>query len=224
VSSAYQTGRQIIGLPEVDAAIGVLPGLPVGLATVGGLDLLVSASYLPDVSEGNVRVNVTREPLKIGYGVRVGLLRESIVSPGLSVTLLRRNLPRVDITATTNDDTLSVNELDLRTTAWRLVAGKSLIAFSVAVGVGQDRYTSAADFSLAVHEAGNTYSATPTSPRQRLTRTNYFADVSWNFLLVRAVAELGAVSGGDVATFNRFRGTGAAGTRPYGSVGLRLGL
>jgi hypothetical protein len=198
--------------------------LPVGLTTVGGVDLLVSASYLPDVSEGNVRVNVVREPLKLGYGVRIGLLQESIVSPGLSVTILRRNLPRVDITATTDNDTLSVNELDLHTTAWRVVAGKSFIAFNVIVGVGQDRYTSAADFSLAVHEAGNTYSATPTSPRQRITRANYFADMSWNFVAVRAVAEIGAVSGGDVSTYNRFRGTDAAGTRLYGSAGLRFGL
>ena len=40
VSSSYETARQFIGLPALDAAIGVLPGLPLGLTTVGGVDPL----------------------------------------------------------------------------------------------------------------------------------------------------------------------------------------
>ena len=57
----------------------------------------------------------------------------------------------------------------------------------------------------------------------RPTRTNYFADVSFNFLLAHFVAEIGRVSGGDVTTFNTFS-TAASAARTYGSLGIRIGL
>src|SRR5919112_785582 len=38
---------QILGAPALEAGFGVFKGIPLGLTNVGGVDLLVSASYLP---------------------------------------------------------------------------------------------------------------------------------------------------------------------------------
>src|SRR3712207_26407 len=76
-SRTLPTSEQYLGLPGVDAAIGVFKGLPLGLTNVGGVDLLFSASYIPEFKGDGVDVTVPDGSLKIGYGARVGLLQES---------------------------------------------------------------------------------------------------------------------------------------------------
>ena len=56
-----------------------------------------------------------------------------------------------------------------------------------------------------------------------MTRTNYFADVAMNLLVLKLVGEVGMVSGGSVPTYNQFS-TKADASRLYGSVGIRLGF
>ncbi|HWL38765.1 MAG TPA: hypothetical protein VNO75_00890, partial [Gemmatimonadaceae bacterium] len=56
--STYQTKNQIIGLPTADLAIGLFKGIPLALTNVGGVDLLVSASYLPEFDGEGVSVRV----------------------------------------------------------------------------------------------------------------------------------------------------------------------
>jgi hypothetical protein len=56
-----------------------------------------------------------------------------------------------------------------------------------------------------------------------VTRTNYFADVSMNLLLIKLVGTVGMVSGGDIQTYNSYDNA-ADKSRLYGSVGVRIGL
>ena len=46
-SEQLPTKSSFIGLPAVDGALGIFKGLPLGLTNVGGIDLLLSASYVP---------------------------------------------------------------------------------------------------------------------------------------------------------------------------------
>ncbi len=228
-SSNFGTKTQIIPMPTADLAIGIFKGLPLAITNVGGIDLLVSASYLPEFNSSGVSVKVPNGSLKLGYGVRLGVLQESLLVPGISVTYLRRDLPTVSIAANNASDTLNVNDLSLRTKAWRVVASKSLLMFGVAVGVGQDQYESSADVraSVAARPPFTTsrFTAAPTSPiSQDLTRTNVFADLSLNLLLFKLTGEIGQVSGGTINTFNTFSGKQAADSRIYGSVGARFGF
>ena len=55
-----------------------------------------------------------------------------------------------------------------------------------------------------------------------MTRTNYFADLSFNLFVFNAVAEVGRVSGGEAPTFNSFGSQQASDPRTYGSLGLRF--
>jgi hypothetical protein len=221
------TKRQYLGLPTADAALGIFKGIPLGLTNVGGIDLLASASYVPTYDGDDVSLTPEHN-WQFGYGARVGILQESIVSPGVSFTYLKRDLPQTSIIGTSGADSLRVLNATVKTTAWRLVASKSLIKFGVAGGVGQDKYDQSADIEGVVH---TTISGIPVTGRaavpssatkQSLTRTNYFVDLSLNLPVFKLVGEVGAVSGGTVNTYNSFSGGRADRSQVYGSAGIRL--
>jgi hypothetical protein len=225
-SSVYDTKTQILPMPTADLAIGIFKGLPLAITNVGGVDLLVSAAYLPEFNGSNVSVKVPNGSLKLGYGARVGILQESLLVPGVSVSYLRRDLPTVDIAGNTGNDSLLVKNLSLKTTAWRVVASKSLLLFGFAAGFGQDKYESSADISadVAARPPVAAVKTAPVSFSQNITRSNVFADLSMNLLLFKLTGEIGQVSGGTINTFNTFNGKQPADSRIYGSVGVRFGF
>jgi len=223
----YATKDAILGLPAVDASIGLFKGLPFGVTNIGGVDLLLSASYVPKITQSNVTVEPDT-PLQIGYGARVGLLQESLLVPGIGVTFLHRGLPKTTITgvASGSNDSVTVRDLDLQTTAWRVVASKSLVLFTIAAGAGQDKYDASTTIEAVVHGIPviGRQAMTPVAlSKQSMTRTNYFADVSMNLLVLKIIAEVGQVSGGTVDTYSVFDKKADA-SRMYGSVGIRLGF
>jgi len=229
VASTYTTKQQIIGLPVADLAVGIFGGIPLGITNVGGLDAIVSASYLPAFNSSTVDVKVPNGSLKLGYGARLGILQESVLVPGVSVTYLQRDLPTVDLTTSnSNGDTLAVKGFNIKTKAWRVVASKSLLIFGLAVGAGKDTYNSSAQISAIVQSRTapptSRFSTTPVALLQNLTRKNAFADLSLNLLLLKITGEIGQVSGGTVTTYNKFSGNAADASRLFGSLGVRLGF
>jgi hypothetical protein len=227
-SPAIETKSQIIPMPTADLAIGIFKGLPLAITNVGGVDLLVSAAYLPEFNNSGVSVKVPNGSLKLGYGARVGILQESLLVPCISVSYLVRDLPTVNIAGNSGGDSLYVNNLALKTKAWRVTASKSLLLFGLAAGFGQDKYDASTDVSAHVAARTipptNAANAGPISLSQNLTRTNVFADLSMNLLLLKLTGEIGQVSGGTINTFNTFSGKQAADSRIYGSVGARFGF
>ena len=224
---------QVLGAPTLEAGLGLFKGLPLGLTHVGGVDFLVNASYLPEYRNDDIQVTMPEGSLKFGYGARLGILQESMVVPGVSVTYLRRDLPTADVQAQVDGadllrrDTIGVSGLSVRTTAWRVVASKKLMVFGLALGAGQDKYDSKAQLHATVHTpaAGVVPAGSQKvtgSLSQEMTRTNYFADLSFNLFVFNAVAEVGRVSGGEAPTFNSFGSQQASDPRTYGSLGLRF--
>jgi hypothetical protein len=225
--SSFETKDQLVALPAADLALGLFAGIPLGLTNVGGVDLLVSASYLPEFDANNVSVKVPGGSIQLGFGARLGLIQESLLLPGVSISVLRRGLPTVDVSAQIDDDSVAVTDFDVETTSWRLVASKSFLMFGLAVGGGQDRYEFTADATAYVNDllAGQfTRSVTGIETNlSKLTRTTYFADLSWNLPFFRLVGEIGQVSGGEIDTFNQFPDDEADKSRIYGSIGARIG-
>lgn len=219
-SSGYTTNNKTLLFPEVDAAVGVFRGFPIGLTYIGGVDLLGSASYLPAMEQGGVRIGHPTGAIRFGYGARLGLLQETFLTPGISVTYQERSLPMTTIVATASStESFSVRDLDLRTKAWRIVASKNLLWVSVAAGFGRDYYDANARITYNVD--GQTQQ-TPVSLGVSPSRTNFFGDVSLNVIpFVKLVGELGRVSGGSVHTFNSFDDD-VNQSRWYGSIGARL--
>ena len=224
-STKFDTKTQLIPMPTADLAIGIFKGIPLALTNVGGVDLLLSAAYLPEFDGDGVSVKVPDGSLKIGYGARVGILQESLLVPGISVSYLRRDLPTVNIAANAGNDSLVVDKLSLKTNAWRVVASKSILLFGLAAGFGQDKYESSADIHAYVTPpVGQPFATDPVPLSQNITRSNVFADLSINLLILKLTGEIGQVSGGTINTFNTFSGKQAADSRIYGSVGARFGF
>jgi hypothetical protein len=219
VSSNYTTDDTPILAPTVDFALGIFRGFDVGPTTVLGADLLVNAAYVPEGDIGDISIKAPKGSLKIGYGARLGIVQEGLVTPGLGVTYLQRDLPVLDVTARSGNYNLAVDALDVTTTAWRIVASKNVLLMKIAVGGGIDKYTTT---GTVLASTGVTAGSLPL--RQEVSRGTYFADLSFNLLAMRATAEIGRVTGtNDITTFNRYD-TPANDPRLYGSFGLRIGF
>jgi hypothetical protein len=233
-SDTYNTEAHWLPMPTADLALGIFRGIPLGLTNVGGVDLLVSAAYLPEYSNDFIKVSLPEGSLKLGFGARLGILQESFTVPGVAVSYLRRNLPTVTIVGTTaatsggTRDTLRIDTLSVRTSALRVTASKNLLFFGLAIGAGRDHYTSVGTIRSRVAPRAvflpNGATAGPVGLKQDLTRTNVFADISLNLPLFKIIGEVGQVSGGAVSTYNKFTGTQATDSRTFGSIGIRLSL
>jgi hypothetical protein len=136
---AYPVNNQYLGLPAVDLSVGLFKGIPLALSNVGGVYLLLSAVYIPTI-EGD-EVSITPEKnLEIGYGARVGVLQESLLMPGVAVSYMVRNLPTTTLEGSLGTARFLVDDLSVKTKAWRITASKSLLLFTLAAGYGQDKY------------------------------------------------------------------------------------
>jgi len=220
------TTKSAVPMVGADAAIGIFGGLPLALTNVGGLDLLVSAQYVPERTFSNVSLKTPDGSLQLGYGARIGLLSESFIVPGVSFSYIKRDMPKVNVLASRANDSLGVAGMKLKSSSWRIAASKSLILFNVGAGVGQDKFDSQVDSVTAVTSTTGFVNARGSlGPQvQQLTRTNYFVNASFSLLVAKLTAEVGQSTGGTVTTFNTFSGAQPTGARTYGSLGLRFGL
>lgn len=219
----YSIDTKPVGFITADLGIGLFRGLATN--GFGSVDALVSASYVPEYTGTDVEVTVPSGSIKLGFGAKVGLLRESSTRPGVSVSYLVRQLPRVDITGKSGDDRLFLNDVSVKTKSWRAVAGKSFFILGAGAGFGQDSYDSNANITVTVAPRQSTQGGTggPIKLGQDLTRTNIFGTVWLNARLMKIVGEVGRVSGGDIVTYNQFDGVQPADARTYYSVGLSFG-
>jgi hypothetical protein len=172
------------------------------------------------------KISVTPDsPFKFGYGVRVGLLKEGLVAPGVGFSFIQRALPKTTITGIAGSGvtatSVAIKDLDLKAKSWRLTVSKSLLLFGLAAGVGQDMNSASTAITIAAPSPVPVKSFT--GLKQDVTRTNYFVDVSMNLLILKIVATGGMVSGGDIFTYNTFD-TAPDKSRTYASVGVRFGL
>jgi len=206
----------------VDVAIGILPGTDVGGLTILGIDALINVAYIPEVTSGDLTVRLPDGSLRLGFGARVSIVEESALTPSVSVSFLQRDLPSVDLQATPGSDALSISRLSLTSDALRVVVGKSVGPFTVAIGAGKDSYDASATVDVTVNRVGQVFQLTGFNVAQKLHRQTAFADLSLNFPLLKLVAEIGQVSGGTIATYNTFGSKRADDALQFASLGLRL--
>lgn len=215
------TSSQYLGLPGVDLALGIWKGLPLGVTRVGGIDLLGNVTYVPEIddSDNGISLIPTSGSTKFGVGVRVGILEQSLIVPGVSFSYMRRDVPTMDLSAEFDNATFSLEDFSVKTTSWRLAAQKNFLIFQLSGGLGQDKYESSTVLSGTVDGAGAPLTGIDLS--QDLTRTTYYGSLGFNLFLAKIVAEIGQVSGGTVTTYNTFDEP-ADKSRLYGTLGIRV--
>lgn len=212
------TNSQFLALPAVDFALGIWKGFPMGVSRIGGVDLLSNVTYVPSIENGGLTIDPTGGSMKFGIGARVGILEQSIVVPGVSFSYLVRDVPTLDIAAQAQGADFTIEDFSVQTTSWRLAAQKNLLLIQLGAGVGQDTYESSANLTTT---ATGFPATTQNDLDQSLTRTTFYGSLGFNLFVAKVIAEVGQVSGGDVATFNSFD-EAADKSRMYGSLGIRI--
>lgn len=187
-----------VGSLQGDVVVGLLNGASFGPAVggVGAVDLLGSVSYIPIVEE----VGLTQEIINVGAGARVGILKQGLLMPGISVSgMYRTMLGDVAFGSVVDGDPAEFTT-DLSTISLRAGISKGLLMFDVNAGAGYDIYTSnvAFDWQLTC-PAGECLpgqevilsTADGVSGELKTAAWNVHANVGLSILLLNIVGEVG---------------------------------
>lgn len=243
-ASTIPVERAILPMPQVDAQLGLWRGIKLGLpipflgiTNMLGVDALASASYVPSVNAKSSAGGIAFEGggVAIGYGLRVGIFEESLLAPGLSVSVMRRPSPTVGLTATRGSDSLSLTKATVTTTAIRVTASKTIpiLGLGLSAGIGQDNMDAEAGLAYAVSPPTSLSPSGPVrgtaSTSHSTSRSNMFVGAHFKLLIVRLSAEVGIVRTGVNPTLqNAFVRDGATmlpmDSRRYATIAARIGL
>lgn len=226
-SSDFGAEGTLVPVPSVDAAVGLFAGVPAGLTNIGGVDALLGATYLPNASEGGFELAPRSGNFAFSYGLRVGVLQESSLVPGVSLSVMRRKLPTVTLDYRSGDDSLAVQDLAAAATTYRLVASKRFTLLGLAAGVGRDNIESTASMRGVVNErvggVPGRYVVSIFGLRNDVSRNTAFLNASFGLSITRIVAEYGWSSAGTIEqTVNQFGGKRANDGYRYGSLGVTV--
>ena len=209
--------------PLVEGAVGLFKGLRGGLLA---LDLLASAQLLPTTQIRNLTIEpgarrIGSVALGLGFGGRLGLVGESRSLPGISVSVMRRDIPQLRYGNVFAGDAYSYG-VDVHATNLRLTIGKKLSVLALAAGIGWDKYTGNA--AVNFRDPGTGLPAPPITIALDNSRTMAFADVGLDFRMIKLVAEAGYQAGKDQQLVTTFEGFDPTKGRFFAGAGLRVGL
>lgn len=238
-----QTDKFTVPAPAVGAnlSVGLTQGFSVApmIGGFGAIDLLGSVSVLPLSLLGD---DFGDNAFSWGAGARVGLMRESFVTPGVSVSLMYRSLgdvsfgevcPGSEVPAGDNRSVCSTDgdfgEIEFGLDNWsaRAAVSKRLLGLGLTAGVGYDKFETSADFAVRAPgpPVGNEQVYRFNDVSVDNDRWSAFIDGSFTILFGSVVAELGWMQGSDpiqgfpsTSDFDPKEGTF------FGSIGARLSL
>ncbi len=211
---AEEADPTVVGLRGVVSA-GLLDGFQLAPGIGGILSADVTASYsrlwLPE-EEGFGAASSG-----IGLGARVGVLRESFTTPGLSVSIARRwhETVRVGDVGQGNPGEM---ETDVQVTSLRAMLGKNWFVVGLMAGAGWDRYVGKTAVSAMEGVDG------PGAATGRLAseRTVYFASAWYSFLISRLSLEAGVADGVSDPFDDRSGEHDPAGRSWFASLAVRI--
>jgi hypothetical protein len=209
--------------PLLEGALGVYKGMGSGLLAI---DLLGSAQLLPTDQIDNMTVDAGARKigdlaLGLGYGARVGLLREMGPLPAVSVSVMRRDIPQISYGDVSGGDRYSYG-VDLHATNLRFVASKKLLVFDVAGGLGWDKYTGDAVIRFRDPVSGITQPAVPVELEN--TRVLGFLNAGMSLSVMRLTAEVGYQGGKDQELTTEFEDFDTTKGKFFAGLGLRVGF
>lgn len=222
-----------------DAVVGIFNGFDYGpaLGGLGALDLLGSVSFVPAAGE----IGLESAIATAGLGARVGILKQGLVVPGISLSgMYRRMLGDVSFGDVAGGDPAEFSS-NLSTLSFRAGISKGIATFDLNAGVGYDIYTSdvAFDWELVcpagVCIAGQDVTLSPAGPVDGQLRTaawNVYGNVGLNLAVINLVGELGYQKSTDIVDGAALGDAGLPSTNPtaealsggrvFASVGIRL--
>jgi hypothetical protein len=231
------TSKFPVGALQGDVQLGLYNGLSLGpIGGLGSVDLLGSVSFIPAIEETGLADHI----INWGVGARVGILRQGLLMPGVSVSGMYRNMGEVSFGSVDDGDPAEF-ATDLSTISLRGALSKGFLAFDFAAGGGYDIYTSTPrfDFELfcPLERCGTPTTARPTEEitgEMQTAAWNLFANAGLSLLVVSIVGEVGYQKATDVITAADLQEAGLpeqqptaedlGGGRFFGSIGVRFTL
>jgi hypothetical protein len=223
-SATVPAGDKILApAPLLEGALGVYKGMGAGLLA---LDLLGSAQLLPTNQVDNLAVaqdarRIGSIAIGVGYGARIGILREMGPLPAVSFSVMRRDIPRITYGNTNGGDSYSYG-VDLHATNLRLVASKRVLILGLAAGLGWDKYTG--DAAIGFRDP-ITLTPQPDIPLHlSSSRGLAFFDAGLNLSVMRLTGEVGYQTGKDQNLSTNFQDFDTTKGKFFAGLGLRLGF
>jgi len=208
--------------PLVEAAVGVYGGF--GPMHFLAIDALGSAQLLPTNQIDNLSVDknarkIGSVALGLGYGARIGVIKGKAIVPSVSVSVMRRDIPRITFGDVTQGDNYSFST-DLHATNLRAVAGYRLALLAVGAGLGWDKYTSDARIDFQ----DQTVPGTTFNVKRSLdnSRTMAFLTAALDLPIVKIGAEVGYQFGKDQNLKTTFTGNDPSKSRLFAGGGIRF--
>jgi hypothetical protein len=207
--------------PLLEGSVGLYQGMSAGLFAV---DFLGSAQLLPTNQIDNVTVDsdarrIGSIALGLGYGARIGLLRGMGPLPNLSVSVMRREIPRITYGDVPGGDRYSYG-VDLTATNVRLIASKQLMVLDLAGGIGWDKYTGDA---IIQFRDPITNALQPNVPVELdNSRLLGFINAGVSLSMVRLTGEIGYQGGKDQNLSTDFEDFDTTKGKFFAGLGLRV--
>jgi hypothetical protein len=207
--------------PLIEGSLGLYKGMSAGLLA---LDLLASAQLLPTDQINNVTVDADARrigsiALGLGYGARVGVLRGAGPLPDISVSLMRRDIPKITYGDVSAGDRYSYG-VDLHATNLRLIASKQVAVVDLAAGLGWDKYTGDAIIQFRDPITGVLQSNVPVDLSD--SRVLGFVNAGVSMSMVRLTGEVGYQGGKDQALSTDFEDLDTTKGKLFAGLGLRV--
>lgn len=212
--------------PVMEGAVGILRGM--GSGGLFAVDALGSAVLLPTGVVSRLKVDsgaahIGSVALGLGYGGRVGLLKGAFPVPSLSVSYMRRTLPRIQYgvlaPALGSGDQFEF-DTDLKADNYRVEAGWRFVLVDLAAGLGIDHYTSTAH--IRFHDTPTTTQTVTLDLAN--TRQVLFVNAGLSLAAAKLVAELGYQTGKDQKLTTNFSDFDPKAGHVFGGFGIRFGF
>jgi hypothetical protein len=209
--------------PLVEGALGVYQGLPTGLLAV---DFLGSAQLLPTNQIDNLTTAANARKiggiaLGLGYGARIGILKEMGPLPAVSFSVMRRDIPRITYGDVSASDRFSYG-VDLHATNLRLVASKQLMILGVAAGLGWDKYTG--DALIRFRDPITNIQQPDVPVKLSSSRVLGFVNAGLDLSVLRLTGEVGYQGGKDQKLSSDFQDFDTTKGKFFAGLGLRVGF
>jgi hypothetical protein len=207
--------------PLVEGSVGLYKGQAGGLFAV---DFLGSAQLLPTDQINNVTVDpdarrIGSIALGLGYGARIGILQGVGPLPAVSVSLMRRDIPRITYGDVPAGDRFSYG-VDLHATNFRVIASKQVAVVDVAVGLGVDKYTGNAIIQFRDPITSVIQPNVPVEVSN--TRILSFVNAGLSLSKVRLTGEVGYQGGKDQQLSTTFEDFDTTVGKFFAGLGLRV--
>lgn len=209
--------------PLIEGAAGIYGGTQSGLFAI---DLLGSAQLLPTTQVENLTVDSTARhigsvALGLGFGARVGLVRESATSPGVSVSVMRRHVPQLRYGTGAGTTTYSF-AMDLAATNLRATMSKHVSVLQLVAGLGWDHYSG--DATIELRDPSTGLVAPPIAVPLSRSRAMGFVNAGLDTRYFKLIGEAGYQFGKDEHLVTTFEDFDPAAGRFFAGAALVVGI